>query len=239
MKFISQEYLKKLKQYLSIDEQKVLLTKRLRGMLEEDKKTPPKSFRTLWEFAEQQLEKDELKSLLLTTNTSHFTIFHETIIEGDEKTFNFMVEVHERILEKEEIKELIMQTFQSNKTLLYKSMGVSIESILMVWDYLQDLLDDDEETLKKFLSHRDDFGDTAFSSMKWYDAFPNELFMPFISENFTKLEIEKLFEKASDEISSTELPMVENNEQVTIEANETPKQNKHFSLNCFCCSKAV
>lgn len=205
-------------------------------MLEEDKKTPPKSFRTLWEFAEQQLDKEELKSLLLTTNSSNFTIFHETIVDGDEKTFNFMIEVHERILERDDIKELIMQTFQSNKTLLFKSMGMAIESILMVWDYLQDLLDDDEETLKKFLTHRDDFGDTAFSSMKWYDEFPNELFMPFISENFSKPEIEKLFEKSADENSSTELQESEQ-DRVTIEANETPKQHKNFSFNCFCCGK--
>lgn len=203
-------------------------------MLEEDKKTPPKCFRTLYEFAEQQLDKMELKSLLLVSNSSNFTILHEVIIEGDEKTFNFMVEVHERILEKNEIKELIMQTFQSNRTLLFKSMGVSIESILMVWDYLQDLLDDDEETLKKFVAHRDDFGDTAFSSMKWYGVFPNDLFMPFLSENFTKPEIEKLFEKLTDENSSTELVG-----SATIEANETPKQHKHFSLNCFCCRKTV
>lgn len=153
-----------------------------------------------------------------------------------------MVEVHERILEKDEIKALLMQTFQSNKTLLYKSMGVSIDSILMVWDYLQDVLDDDEETLKKFLAHRDDFGDTAFSSMKWYDAFPNELFMPFISENFTKIEIERLFEKNSEENSVvTDVISVNTHHEQNdvIEANETPKQHKHFSLNCFCCAKRV
>ncbi|KAG5668788.1 hypothetical protein PVAND_016714 [Polypedilum vanderplanki] len=234
------EFLEKVKKYLTIEEQKSLLTKRLKAMLEEDKKTPPRSFHALWSFAEQQLDKDELKSLLLTTNSSGFTIFHETIIEGDEKTFNFMVEVHERILEKEEIKELIMRKFQSNKTLLFKSMGVSIESILMLWDYLQDLLDDDEETLKKFLAHRDDFGDTAFSSMKWYDAFPNDLFMPFIKENFSKTEIEKIFEKisiTSVENSAIELRLDEHDDD--FRGSNRSRKQKFLFLNCFCCKEAV
>jgi hypothetical protein len=232
-----------MKLYLNHDEQKVLITKRLRGMLEEDKKTPLKSFHALWNFAEDQIDKNELKVLLLTKNSSNFTIFHETIIEGDEKTFNFMVEVHERILTKEELKELITRTFQSNKTLLFKSMGVSVESILMLWDYLQDIFDDDEDFLKKFLSHRDDFGDTAFSSMKWYDAMPNEVFMPFIAENFSKNEREKLFmkidlsdendgEKEVSEKSSLKKQNSNGSEEVK---KKKKKKGILFHLNCFCC----
>lgn len=204
-------------------------------MFEEDRKTPLKSFRALWNYAESQLSKDELKSLLLTTNSSGFTIFHETILEGDEKAFNFMLEVHERILDKEEIKSLILKNFQGNKTLLFKSIGVSIESILMVWDYLQDLLDDEEETLKKFISHRDDFGDTAFSCIGWYDTFPKDLFAPFIAENFTKLEADQLFEKLTNDASSTtELP---SETEMSFEAANVVEEIKHKKnlLNCFCC----
>jgi ribosomal protein S10 len=208
-------------------------------MLEEDKKTPPKAFHALWTFAEHQLEKAELKSLLLTTNSSGFTIFHETIIEGDEKTFNFMVEVHERILDKEEIKELIMRKFQSNKTLLFKSMGVSIESILMLWDYLQDLLDDDEDAMKRLLAHRDDFGDTAFSSMKWYDAFPNDLFMPFIKENFNKAEAERLFEKTTKVSAADSLTELRTSESGNGNEGSEGRKQKFLSLNCFCCREAV
>lgn len=233
------EYLEKLKIYLTPDEQKALLIKRIRKMFEEDQKTPIRSFRALWSFAESQLSKDELKSLLLTTNASGFTIFHETILEGDEKAFNFMLEVHERVLDKEEMKSLILKSFQGNKTLLFKSIGVSIESILLVWDYLQDLLDDEEEeTLKKFISHRDDFGDTAFSCIS-YGTFPKDLFAPFIAENFSKLEADQLFEKLNNDASSaTEVP---SENEVSIEAaNEVEefKQKKNF-LNCFCCHAEI
>jgi hypothetical protein len=148
-----------------------------------------------------------------------------------------MVEVHERILDKHEVRELIMRHFQSNKTLLFKSMGVSIESILMLWDYLQDLLDDDEEQLKRFLAHRDDFGDTAFSSMKWYDAFPNDLFMPFIRENFSKPEVDRLFEKVSkgsEADSTVELRVSDNGSAASGE-----RKQKFLSLNCFCCGETV
>lgn len=200
-------------------------------MFEEDRKTPSKSFRALWSFLESQLDKEELKTLLLTTKSSDFTLLHETILEGDEKTFNFMLEIHEKILEKEEIKKLMLKKFQGNKTLLFKSIGISIESVLMVWDYLQDLLDDDESTLKNFIAHRDDFGDTAFSC-GWYDTFPKELFAPFIAENFTKIEADALFEKLRGENNSiTELP---SENELSIEVASEPKIKKNF-LNCFCC----
>lgn len=204
-------------------------------MFEEDRKTPPKSFRSLWSFAEMQLNNDQLKSLLLTTTASGFTIFHETILLGDEKAFNFMLDVHERILEKEEIKNLILKKFQGNKTLLFKSIGVSLESILMVWDYLQDLLDDDEETLKKFISHRDDFGDTAFSCVGWYDTFPKDLFATFIAENFSKIEADQLFEKLVGE--TTSIHEIPSEHEISIEAVNDFEVSKHKKnlLNCFCC----
>lgn len=203
-------------------------------MFEQDRKTPPKSFKTLWSFAESLLDKDQLKSLLLTTNASGFTVFHETILSGDEKAFNFILDVHERILEKEEIKGLILKKFQGNKTLLFKSIGVSLESILMVWDYLQDLLDDDEETLKKFIAHRDDFGDSAFSCIGWYNTFPKDLFAPFIAENFTKNEADQLYEKIEGENLTSELSEREISiKSVNNEIEEEVKRKKNF-FNCFC-----
>lgn len=208
-------------------------------MLGEDRKTPTKCFRTLWTFAEDHFNPHDLKSILLTTNTSGFTIFHEIILEGDEKTFSFMLEIHERVLDKEELKSLIMKKFQGKKTLLFKSIGATIESILMVWDFLQDLLDDDEEELKKFISHRDDFGDTAFSCVDWLDAFPKELFAPFITENFSKVEAEKLYKKVIGEISE-EPDMLSDNEPSVATANETESQKvKRFALNCFCCGEEM
>lgn len=203
-------------------------------MFEQDRKTPPKSFKTLWSFAESLLDKDQLKSLLLTTNASGFTVFHETILSGDEKAFNFILDVHERILEKEEIKGLILKKFQGNKTLLFKSIGVSLESILMVWDYLQDLLDDDEETLKKFIAHRDDFGDSAFSCIGWYNTFPKDLFAPFIAENFTKNEADQLYEKIEGENLTSEFSEREISiKSVNNEMEEEVKRKKNF-FNCFC-----
>lgn len=203
-------------------------------MISEDRKTPSKSFRTLWTFAEDHLDPSDIKTILLTTNVSGFTILHEIILEGDEKIFSFLIEIHERILEKENLKKLIMKKFQGNKTLLFKSIGVSIESILMVWDYLQDLLDDDEEELKKFISHRDDFGDTAFSCIGWLDTFPKELFAPFISENFTKIEAEKLYQKLNAEMETTEI-LSENEITIEAEIENEPQKVKRFALNCFCC----
>lgn len=148
-----------------------------------------------------------------------------------------MLEIHEKVLDKEELKNLIMKKFQSNKTLLFKSIGASLESILMVWDYLQDLLDDEEEELKKFLSHRDDFGDTAFSCVGWLDAFPKEVFTPFIAENFTKVEAEKLYMKFNGENENSEI-LSENEPSIEFDENVEKveqKIGKRFNLNCFCC----